>query len=150
IEDEYEPLAAVTDPVEAVKPGAPALFDAVPNNVVLDWALGDPKAVDEAFAKASRIVAIDLAISRVIVNPIEPRSVIGEYDPATGRYTIHRGTQGVFAARAAIAASLNIAPEKLHVVTQDVGGSFGMKGFNFPEHALVPWAAQLLGRPVKW
>ena len=150
IEVDYEPLPAVTEPAAAVKPGAPLLFDAAPNNVAMDWELGDAKAVEAAFAAAFRVVKLDLSISRSIVTPLEPRGAIGEFDKSSGRYTVEVGTQGVFTARATIAKSLAVPEDKLRVVTRDVGGSFGMKGFDYPEHALVPWAASQLDRPVKW
>jgi len=76
--------------------------------------------------------------------------VLGRYDAASGRFTVELGTQGAFTARGTIARSLAVSEDKVHVITADVGGSFGMKGFDFPEHALVPWAASRLGRPVKW
>ncbi len=147
---DYMPIPAVIDPAEAVKPGAPALWDAAPGNVALDWALGDEKPVAEAFAQAARIVALDLAINRVVVAPIEPRGILASYDPASDRYTLHIGTQGAFGMRATVAAHLGIKDEQLRVVTGDVGGSFGMKTFDYPENTLLPWAAKLLGRPIKW
>ncbi len=150
IDVKYEPLPAVIDPVLAVEPGAPALFDEAPNNIALDWELGDRKAADAAFAKAAKIVKIDLAINRVVVNSIEARSVVGEYDAADDRYTVHLGSQGVFGMRRNLASGLAVAEDQVRVVTPDVGGSFGMKSFAFPENALVPWAAKMLGRPVKW
>jgi aerobic carbon-monoxide dehydrogenase large subunit len=150
IEADYEPLAAVVDPAAAVRPGAPLLHDGVPHNVALDWELGNANAVEAAFAKAARIVKLDLSISRMVVNPIEPRSVVGAYDKASGRFTVNLGTQGVFTARNSIAKALAVAEDKVRVITSDVGGSFGMKGFDYPEHSLVPWAASLVGRPVKW
>jgi carbon-monoxide dehydrogenase large subunit len=150
IEVDYEILPSVVDPVLATRPGAPVLFDDVPDNIALDWGLGDADAVDAAFAQAARIVKIDLAINRVVVNSIEARSVVGEYDAATDRYTVYLGTQGVFGMRRNLAAGLAVAEDRVRVVTQDVGGSFGMKSFAFPENALVPFAAKLLGRPVKW
>ncbi|HUK57840.1 MAG TPA: xanthine dehydrogenase family protein molybdopterin-binding subunit [Stellaceae bacterium] len=150
IEVDYEPLPAVTEPAAAVRPGAPLLFDAAPNNVAMDWELGDAKAVEAAFAAAARVVKLDLSISRSIVTPLEPRGAIGEFDKSSGRYTVEVGTQGVFTARSTIAKSLAVPEDKLRVVTRDVGGSFGMKGFDYPEHALVPWAASQLDRPVKW
>src|SRR6185312_8715400 len=77
IEADYEPLEVVVEPAAAVRPGAALLYDDVPNNVALDWELGNAAAVEASFAKAARIVKIDLAISRMVVNPIEPRSVVG-------------------------------------------------------------------------
>jgi aerobic carbon-monoxide dehydrogenase large subunit len=150
IEVEYEILPAVVDPVLATQPGAPVLFDVAPDNIALDWGLGDPAAVDAAFAQAARIVEIDLAINRVVVNSIEARSVVGEYDATSDRYTVYLGSQGVFGMRRNLAAGLAVDEERIRVVTQDVGGSFGMKSFAFPENALVPFAARQLGRPVKW
>ncbi|HEY3917576.1 MAG TPA: xanthine dehydrogenase family protein molybdopterin-binding subunit [Stellaceae bacterium] len=150
IDVDYEPLPAVVDPIEAVKPGAPVLWDEAPGNVALDWALGDRNKADEAFAKATRIVKLDLAINRVMVAPIEPRGILAEYDPGSERYTLHIGTQGAFGMRSTVAAHLGVKDDKLRVVTGDVGGSFGMKTFDYPENTLLPWVAKLLGRPVKW
>jgi carbon-monoxide dehydrogenase large subunit len=150
IEVDYTPLPAVIDPAEAVKPGAPVLWEEAPGNVALDWALGDRNKCDEAFAKAAKIVTIDLAINRVMVAPIEPRGILAEYDPATERYTLHIGTQGAFGMRGTVAQHLGIKDDQLRVITGDVGGSFGMKTFDYPENTLLPWAAKLLGRPIKW
>ncbi len=147
---DYAELPAVIDPAEAVKPGAPVLWDEQPNNVALDWGLGDRNKCEEAFAKAAKIVSIDLAINRVMVAPLEPRGILAEYDPATERYTMHIGTQGAFGMRSTVAQHLGVKDDKVRVVTGDVGGSFGMKTFDFPENTLLPWAAKLLGRPVKW
>ena len=85
-----------------------------------------------------------------MVAPIEPRGVLAEYDPAADRYTLRIGTQGAFGMRGTLAQHLGVKEDKVRVVTGDVGGSFGMKSFAFPENALVPWAAKQLGRPVKW
>ncbi|HKT16930.1 MAG TPA: xanthine dehydrogenase family protein molybdopterin-binding subunit [Stellaceae bacterium] len=150
IEVDYETLQAVIDPAAAVAQNAPALWDEAPGNVALDWGLGDPRPVEQAFAKAAKIVKLDLAINRTIVAPIEPRAILASYDPQTERYTLHIGTQGAFGMRSTVAQHLGIKDDKLRVVTRDVGGSFGMKTFDFPENTLLPWAAKQLGRPVKW
>jgi carbon-monoxide dehydrogenase large subunit len=150
IDVHYDPLPVVMDPVAAAKPGGTTLFDGRQDNVALDWSLGDPRPVEDAFAKAKKVVSTDIAINRVVIASMEPRAVVGEYDQAADRYTVHLGTQGVHSVRNAIAGTLGVKPEQVHVVTNDVGGSFGMKGFGFPEHFLVPWAAKQLGRPVRW
>ncbi len=147
---DYDPLPAVVDPVAAVEPGAPLLFEKAPNNVILDWGLGDEKATAAAFAAAKRVVKAELAINRVVVASLEPRVVLAEFDAGTGRFTVHLGTQGVFGMRRAIAKHMGVAEDKVRIITPDVGGSFGMKTFDFPENALVPFAARKLGRPVKW
>jgi len=150
IEVDYAPLAAVIDPAAAVAAGAPALWDEAPGNVALDWSLGDARPVEAAFAKAAKIVALDLAINRTVVAPLEPRAILAAYDPATERYTLNIGTQGAFGMRSTVAQHLGIKDAQLRVVTRDVGGSFGMKTFDFPENTLLPWAAKRLGRPIKW
>jgi aerobic carbon-monoxide dehydrogenase large subunit len=150
IEVDYAELPAVVDPAEAVKPGAPALWDEQPSNVALDWTLGDRNKCDDAFAKAAKIVTLDLAINRVMVAPLEPRGILAEYDPKTERYTLRIGTQGAFGMRSTVAQHLGVKDDKVRVITGDVGGSFGMKTFDFPENTLLPWAAKQLGRPVKW
>jgi aerobic carbon-monoxide dehydrogenase large subunit len=150
IEVDYEVLPAVVDPATAVAPGAPALWDEAPANVALDWGLGDPRPVEEAFSKAAKIVKLDLAINRTVVAPIEPRAILASYDPQTERYTLNIGTQGAFGMRSTVAQHLGIKEDQLRVVTRDVGGSFGMKTFDFPENTLLPWAAKQLGCPIKW
>ncbi len=150
IEIDYDPMPVVMDPVAAAKPGGITLYDGRSDNVALDWSLGDPKPVEEAFAKAKKIVATDIAINRVVIAPMEPRAVVGEFDKAADRYVVHLGTQGVHSVRNAIAATLGVKPPQVRVITNDVGGSFGMKGFGFPEYFLVPWAAKMIGRPVRW
>jgi carbon-monoxide dehydrogenase large subunit len=82
---------------------------------------------------------------------MEPRSAIGEYDARGGRWTLRLGSQGVFGLRNALAKDvLGVAPDKVHVLTGNVGGSFGMKSSVFPEYACLLHAARVLGRPVKW
>jgi aerobic carbon-monoxide dehydrogenase large subunit len=150
IDVSYEPLPVVTDPVAAAKSGAPQLYDDLPGNVALDWQLGDEAATAAAFARADKVVKLDLAINRIVVAPMEPRGTVASYDRASDRYTVHMGTQGAFAARGHLARALNVDPAKVRVITPDVGGGFGMKGFDFPEHTLTAFAAKQIGRPVRW
>src|SRR5262249_4347394 len=107
---------------------------------------------DAAFARAARVVTLELVNNRVVVNSMEPRNAIGDYDEKTDRPVLHTGTQGSHFVRDTLAeAVLKIQKEKLHVITPtNVGGAFGMKAFVYPEQALVVWAASKLKRPVKW
>src|SRR6516164_5179684 len=150
---EYEPLAAVTEATEAIRPGAPQLFEHIASNIVFDWDndAGDAKATDAAFAKATRVVALELVNNRVVVNSMEPRNAVADYDPASGRSTLYTGTQGPHFVRDQLAEPvLNLPKDKVRVITPNVGGGFGMKAFVYPEHALVVWASRKIGRPVKW
>jgi aerobic carbon-monoxide dehydrogenase large subunit len=147
---DIEPLPAVTLASEAVKPGAPLLFDDVPGNVALDYHYGDAEKVNVAFAAAAHVTRIELRNTRLVVNAMEPRASIAEYDAASARFTFHVGCQGVFGLRGQLAEILNIPPAKLRVLTGNVGGSFGMKAQAYPEYVCLLHAARLLGRPVKW
>jgi len=150
---DYDTLPAVTDAKAATEAGAPQLFEHIPNNIVFDWDndVGDAKATDAAFAKAARVVALELVNNRVVVNSMEPRNAIGDYDAASGRATLTTATQGPHFVRDPLAEIvLKIPKEKLRLITPNVGGGFGMKAFVYPEHALVLWAARKIGRPVKW
>lgn len=147
----YEPLPVVTRARDAVAPGAPQLHDAVPGNLNAHWTCGDAASTDTALAEAEVVVELDLINQRTINNPLEPRASLGEYDPATGHYTLHTTTQGPHNHRFLLAALvLGIPLAKLRVVATNVGGSFGTKGYLYPDMALVLFLAARLGRPVKW
>jgi len=153
VEVEYEPLPAVTPARDAIAPGAPALFDHIPRNIVFDWDndTSEAHATDAAFAKAARVVPLELVNNRVVVNSMEPRNAIADYDPASGRSTLTTATQGPHYVRNPLAETvLKIPSDKLRLITPNVGGAFGMKAFVYPEHALVVWASRKLARPVKW
>jgi carbon-monoxide dehydrogenase large subunit len=142
---------AVVDPAEALKPAAPQVFAEVPGNLCYDWSLGDLAAVDAAFAGAARIVRLDLVNNRLVPNAIEPRSAIGEFDRATGDYTLYTTSQNPHVIRLLMGAFVLHIPEaKLRVVAPDVGGGFGSKIYHYAEEAIVTWAAGKLKRPVKW
>ncbi|WP_439404536.1 xanthine dehydrogenase family protein molybdopterin-binding subunit [Bradyrhizobium sp. DASA03076] len=150
VELDIEPLPAVTDPEEAAKPGAPQLYDHIPNNVALDYHYGDTEKVNAAFASAAHVTRIDIENTRVAVVSMEPRVGLASYDKATERYTIQMPTQGVAGNRANLAKNLKVPNEKVRILTANVGGSFGMKNVNYPEYMCILYAAKALGRPVKW
>ena len=145
----YAPLPSVTATADAV--GGPPVWDEAPDNVCFLFELGDRGKADQAFAAASHVARIDLDISRVSVAPMEPRACIGEHDPFEERYTLITGTQGPHGLRQAIAGPVLKVPEnRLRVVSEDMGGAFGMRSGPYPENILCLWTARLLGRPVKW
>jgi carbon-monoxide dehydrogenase large subunit len=150
VEFDIEPLPAVTDAAEAAQPGAPQLYDHIPNNVAFDYHYGDAAKIDAAFAGAAHVTRLDIVNTRVAVVPMEPRVALGHYDKATERYTLQVPTQGVSGNKAIMARILNVPAEKVRVLTANVGGSFGMKNLNYPEYACILHAAKALGRPVKW
>jgi len=152
VEVEYEPLLSVVTLEDAVKPGAPAVWDEAPNNVSVALMMGNKEATDAAFANAKHVVTLKLNNSRVSANTIEPRAAIGQYHPDSGSYTLYSTSQNPHGTRAHVAGNVLKVPEnKLRVISPDVGGGFGMKNGNYPEDALVCWASRRCdGRPVKW
>jgi carbon-monoxide dehydrogenase large subunit len=150
VEVDIDPLPAVTTAKAAAAPDAPLLHEEAPGNIALDYHYGDADAVAAAFAKAAHVTRLKLINNRVVVNAMEPRAAVAAYDTASGRYTLHVPTQGVFGMRGNIAEILKVEPKQVRILTGHVGGSFGMKAAPFPEYVCVLHAARMLGRPVKW
>ena len=150
IEVDIDTLPAVVRPEEAAGSAAPLIHDEAPGNIALDYHYGDSDQVAAAFAKAAHVTRLKLVNSRVVVNPMEPRAAIGLYDAASGRFTLHAPSQGVFGLKANMAEILKVEPKQVRILTGHVGGSFGMKSAPFPEYVCVLHAARALGRPVKW
>ena len=147
---DFEPLPAVLTPADAVKHGAPLLFDAVPNNIALDYHYGDTAKVAEAFAKAKHVTRLTTSNQRMVVNAMEPRAAVGEYDTASGKWTLYSTSQGVFGMKTSLMDILGAPADKVRVITGQVGGSFGMKAAVYPEYVCILHGARMLGRPVKW
>jgi carbon-monoxide dehydrogenase large subunit len=147
---EIDPLPSVTRAADAIKPGAPLLYDHIPNNVALDFYSGDRDATAAAFARAAHVTSLDIVNTRVAAVPMEPRAALASYDRASDRYTIHVPTQGVSGNAASLAKLMNVPREKIRLLTYNVGGSFGMKNAGYPEYVCLLHASRQLGRPVKW
>ncbi len=148
---DYDVLDAVVDMQVAVTDGATSVHDDVGTNICYDWGLGDKEAVDEAFSNAHHVSTLDLVNNRLIPNAIEPRCAIGDYDHATGQFTLHTTSQNPHVIRLLMGAFVLGLPEhKLRVHAPDVGGGFGSKIFHYAEEIIVTWAAGQVNRPVKW
>ncbi len=143
------PLPAVTDTAAALRRDAPRVWDECPDNVLVETWFGDQAATEAAFASAARVVHRRYAIGRVTGVPLEPRAALGAFDPATGRYTIHAGSGGAVRQKREIASVLGVAPDRVRVLSCDVGGNFGTRNRLYVEFGLVAWAARRMGRPVK-
>ncbi len=151
LEVEYEMLPPVISVDDAVKSGAPAVWDECPSNVSFTLAFGNKDATDAAFAKARHTVSLRLESNRLSANSIEPRAAIGVYDAADDAYTLYATSQNPHGNRSQLATHVLKIPEtKLRVISPDVGGGFGMKCGGYPEDGLVLWASRRVGRPVKW
>ena len=150
IEINWTPLPAVVGVANAVKPGAPLVWDAHPGNVLFDVGIGDKKATDAAFAKAHAVAEIHIVNPRVVINYLEPRAAVCEYDAKRDHFTLTTGSQGSHRIRDIISEILHIAPANMRVICPDVGGGFGTRLFPYREYALVAVAAKKLRKPVRW
>lgn len=145
----YEELPFVCQSEDAMKPGAPAVWDELPHNILVDTHFGDKAGTDKAFSEAAHTVAMDFHIDRVTGVPMEPRACVANYDKATGHFTLHAGGGGAVRQKREIADVLGIDAETLRVLTLDVGGNFGTRNRVYVEYGLILWAAGKLKRPVK-
>ena len=146
---DWQALPHVVCAVDALKPGAPQIWSGHKRNVAFETTLGDEQAAARAFAGAAKTVSLTVVNQRIVANFLDTRAVIAEYD--ADRLTLTLGSQGSHLLRDILSqAVLKIAPDKLRVVTPDVGGGFGTKLFPYREYALAAVAAKRLGRPVKW
>jgi carbon-monoxide dehydrogenase large subunit len=155
VEVEWEELPAVADAVSSARADAPKLWPAAftpeYGNIAAYYHRGDKAAADEAFAKAHKVVSIRIVNNRIVSNPIEPKAAAAQYDAASGVLTLWCPTQNIHVMRTQLAeAILKMPPDKLRVVTGDLGGGFGTRVWPYPEYAAVAYAARKLGRPVKW
>ena len=152
VEVNYEELPSVTDAKEAIQNGAPQLHDDVPNNLIYDWEIGNPKEeVDAALSSAHHVTKLEFKNQRLVPNAIEPRSYIASYDVSADKYTLYTSTQNPHLIRLLMCAFvLGIPEHKVRVISYDVGGGFGSKIYHYAEEALLTWASKEIGRPVKW
>jgi carbon-monoxide dehydrogenase large subunit len=147
---EYAELAFVTTTQEALAPGSPTIWDAAPDNVPVDNEFGDKAATDRAFAQADHVVKATFNIGRVTAVPMELRACLADYDAARDRYTLYAGSGGAVRQKAELASVLGIAPDRLRVLSYDVGGNFGSRNRPYPEFGQVLWAVGKLKRAVKY
>ena len=148
---ELQAEAAAVEAWDAIKEDASQVWDEVENNVCLDFFIGDQDKCDEAFNKATHISKVSVLSTRMVVNAMEPRQVVAEYDKLSQKFTVTLPTQGVMGMRAQLAKAIfKTELEKIRILSNDVGGSFGMKGACLSEPIAVMYASKKLNRPVKW
>ena len=150
VEVTYKPLPCVTRSEEAMQPGSPAVWDEVPDNILVDTQFGNPAETERVLAGAAHVIARDFHVGRVTGAPLEPRSAVALYDQTDDRYTIYAGSGGAVRQKRELAAILGVDPDRVRVLSFDVGGNFGTRNRVYVEFGLVMWAARKLGRPVKY
>jgi carbon-monoxide dehydrogenase large subunit len=147
---DYRELPWIAQIKGALTPGATAVWDEVPDNVLVDTFFGDAAATERAFAIADHIIEMEFHVGRVTGVPMEPRAALGHWDTATGRGTLWAGSGGAVRQKTELAEVLGVPPDRVRVVSLDVGGNFGTRNRLYVESGLVLWASRKLGRPVKY
>lgn len=149
VEVDYDPLPSVSTIEDALKPGAPQVWQGAPGNLVGFNRFGDSAKADEAFKAAAHVIALDIMHQRLIVNAMEPRAVMAEWDG--DRLIVHIGSQNPSVTRDTLAdVVLKMPKDKIRVLVRDIGGGFGMKVGIQPDESVAVWVAKVLKRPVKW
>ena len=146
---EIEPLPAVSDARAALEPGAPTAWSTLPDNLLARFTIGYGD-IEAAFKAAAHVVSLELDQHKCGGHAIECRGMLAEYDDAQDLLTVWDGTQMPHRAREIIVKVLGWTEDRVRVVCPDVGGGFGPKFVIYSEEIVVPLAAYLLRRPVKW
>ncbi|MBU0724124.1 MAG: xanthine dehydrogenase family protein molybdopterin-binding subunit [Alphaproteobacteria bacterium] len=150
IELDIDELPAAVDIEAGALSDAPKVWPELPDNRSFDWEIGNRAETEKFFAEAAHVVELTVRHPRIVIAPLETRGALGVYDSATGRYTLTTPSQGVVAIRGAMADCVGVATDMVRVITEDVGGSFAVKIWPYPEQVLALVAAKATGRPVHW
>ena len=151
---QYEALPPVVG-LAAARAAVNAVHPDVPDNIAahLVQEVGDLRS---AMAAAPRRLTLDLHVERSACMPMEGRGVYARWDTDDHTLRVYTSTQAATSVRAAVAAKLGLALNKVDCIAPDVGGGFGVKVMHpWPEEVLVPWAARRLAlagvaHEVKW
>ena len=153
---DYQELDAVADVRAALKPDAPQLWPEAAGNVALDWPGPvtddgtNAREIEAIFAGAAHVARVSVVNQRLAVASLEPRGATARHDAANDSYTLRSCSQGVWPQREQLIAIMGLPREKVRIVTEDVGGAFGLKTPVYPEYPALLVAAKLTGRPVAW
>ena len=151
IQIDYDPIPAVVEVMDALRPGSQSIWETAPDNIAYRFAKGEKDEVKKAITDAHYVAELEIKNNRVMAAPLEPRAGLSFYDAKTDTMHLSCTAQGVHAIRDQLAYDVfNVPPEKIQVSAPDIGGGFGLKNFLFPEWVLLLWASKKLGRPIKW
>jgi carbon-monoxide dehydrogenase large subunit len=148
VELDLEELPAVVDVIEA-RDAPPALVhEGWPDNVFLETAFD--KGITEVAATAPVVVRREYRTARQVMNPLEGKAVLAQWEGRTGQLVVHTSTQVPHMIRAAIAEHLGLSQGRVRVIAPDVGGGFGYKCVLHPEELCVAWLALKFKQPFRW
>jgi aerobic carbon-monoxide dehydrogenase large subunit len=153
---DYEELAPVVDAGTAAQAGAPQVWPEAPGNLAIDWPGpvtddgSNVREVERILAAARHVARVRVVNQRLVIATMEPRGGTGSYDPAANLYTLRVCSQSASVIRDNLVPIMGIAREHVRVISEDVGGAFGLKTAVYPEYPVLLVAARLTGRPVHW
>lgn len=145
----YEPLPAVTDPEQGMRPDAPLVEPSWKDNVLIRRQHRHGDAA-KAFAEAAGVAEGVATASRITSAPIEPRGYVAAFDPYNELLTLWASTQDPHPLRNFLADTIRLSENHIRVIQADVGGAFGIKIPLFPEEVLIAYLSKKLKRPIKW
>ena len=154
---DYEESAPAIDVRDAVRSGAPQLWPEASGNIAVDWpgpvkdADANAREVDAIINSAAHVARVAVKNQRLVVASMEPRGVTAIHDKAADRFTLRTCSQSALALRDNLLGIMNWPKERLHVITEDVGGAFGLKTAAYPDTVAVMIAASFpAGRCTSW
>ena len=153
VDVEYEPLEAITNPMQGLAEDAPIIrteLEDKTDNLVYEWESGDAAKTDAAFAEADRIVTLETHYPRSHPAPLETCGIVADIDPATGHTTLHMTSQAPHAHRTLFALVAGLSEENIRIISPDLGGGFGNKVPIYPGYVIATAASLVIGKPVKW
>ena len=150
VQIDYEEILSTTNLKSAIETKAPIVREELSNNICFDWELGNLHNTEKALQNSHHITSIQLINNRLVPNPLECRSAIGQYNVKEDSFNLFCSSQGVHSLKKKLSTILNIKENNINVFTPDVGGGFGMKIFNYPEYVLTLLASKITNKTVKW
>jgi aerobic carbon-monoxide dehydrogenase large subunit len=147
---DYDDLAPLASVEKALSTGVAAIHAHAPGNIAMDFEAGNAAAAEAAFAAAKFKTTHRIHSQRLIGAPMELRACMASYDASADRYQVYTPTQGMLGMRGTLSAVSGLPADKIEVIAQDVGGSFGLRGGTYSEQVLLMLASKKLARPVKW
>ena len=147
---EYEDLPVYVTADAALAADATAIHADAPTNLAFDYEYGNRESTEPGFKDAAHVVRVALHAQRISGNPMEPKSCTARYDAATETYEVCIPTQGISDIKATLSGMIGLPPEKFCIISNDVGGAFGVRNEVYPEFLAVMLAAKRTGKPVKW
>jgi len=149
IELDLDPLPAVTDPEEALKPGSPLTHPELGTNGAYTWTLKGGNSA-AGFKAADRVLKFRIRHPRLIPMPIEPRGCVASWQAGDESLTLWTSTQIPHLIRMLLPKLIHVPEHKIRVVAPEVGGGFGAKLNLYPEELICCHLTRRLGVPVKW